>query len=365
MNYDFQNAVIKVVGVGGGGCNAVNHMIAHNIDDVEFYCLNTDIQALRKSQCPQENILQIGAKNTHGLGAGANPNKGREAAEENIEEIRELLSDADMVFIAAGMGGGTGTGAAPVVAQLAREMDKLVIGVVTKPFSFESNKRMYFAEQGIGELRKYVDSLIVIPNQKLMERLPKNIPLTAAFAAVNDVLHVAVKGVSDLILKEGYVNIDFADINTVMTNSGLAMMGRGEGTGEDRALHAVKSAISSPLLDDIKIENASGIIVSISSGLDITLEELEIIGEEISKLAREDAVVVLGNTFEDGLTDELHVSVIATGLTSVNEEVAEEKPVSAIKVTSRNLQQPTQTKPVQEKPSESLRVPDFLRQRSE
>lgn len=364
MTYDFQNAVIKVIGVGGGGCNAVNHMIAHNIDDVEFYCMNTDVQALRKSDCPDEHKLQIGAEITQGLGAGANPSVGKESADENRKEIEGILADADMVFIAAGMGGGTGTGAAPVVAEVARQMNKLTIGVVTKPFNIEGKKRMHFAEAGIAELQKHVDSLIVIPNQKLLETVSKSLPLTAAFAAVNEVLHVAVKGVSDLILKDGYVNIDFADINTVMSNSGLAMMGRGEGTGEDRALHAVKEAISSPLLEDVKIKNATGIIVSISSGLDITLEELEIIGEEITKIAREDAVIVLGNTFEDGLTDELRVSVIATGLTSADEQ-PEPQQTSPLVVASKASNSAPQVGTQKTSTSETLNIPDFLRQKSE
>ncbi|CAH7380842.1 Cell division protein FtsZ [Vibrio chagasii] len=358
MNDNYRKAVIKVIGVGGGGCNAVNHMIAHNIEDVEFYCLNTDIQALRKSECPQENQLQIGVEKTKGLGAGADPMVGKQSADENRKDIEDMIEDADMIFIAAGMGGGTGTGAAPVVAEIARSMNKLTIGVVTKPFGFEGKKRMSFAQSGINELKDYVDSLIVIPNQKLVEEIPKHLPLTAAFAAVNEVLHVAVKGVSDLILKDGYVNIDFADINTVMSNSGLAMMGRGEGVGEDRALHAVKEAISSPLLDDVKINNATGIIASISSGLDITLEELEIIGEEISKYAQEDAVIVLGNSFEDNLTDEIRVSVIATGLKNSSHEVAAPEKSSPLVINSKRPEQNSTQK------TETLNVPAFLRQKS-
>lgn len=314
-------AKIKVIGVGGGGGNAIAHMISEHIDGAEFFCLNTDIQALNKNGCTPENKFQIGAETTKGLGAGATPDVGRVSAEENRDDIVKIISGADMIFIAAGMGGGTGTGAAPVVAEIAREMGILTVAVVTKPFDFEGKKRMAFAIDGIENLRKYVDSLIVIPNEKLMQVIPKNVPLLAAFAAANDVLHLAVKGVSDLITNPGLINVDFADIKTVMSDSGLAMMGYGKGKGEDRAILATKEAISSPLLDDINISDASGLIVSISSGLDITLLELQLIGEEVARLTEENAVRVIGNSINPDLHDEIHVSVIATGLKSKNEKV--------------------------------------------
>ncbi|WP_210498533.1 cell division protein FtsZ [Vibrio crassostreae] len=354
---NFTNARIKVVGVGGGGGNAIAHMITEQIDGAEFYCLNTDTQALQKVRCEEANKFQIGAEETKGLGAGANPEIGRISAEENKEDILKILEGSDMVFIAAGMGGGTGTGAAPVVAQLAKERGILTVAVVTKPFGFEGKKRMAFAEDGIAKLKEHVDSLIVIPNEKLMEVIPKNVPLIAAFAAANDVLHVAVKGVSDLITNPGMINVDFADIKTVMSSSGLAMMGLGKGKGEDRAILATKEAISSPLLDDVNISDASGLIVSISSGFDITLEELDLIGDEVAKLTEEDAVRVIGSTFNPDLNDEIHVSVIATGLKSKHEATAKEVDanpfIGAATTVAPKKQEPT-----------NYDMPAFLRQPS-
>lgn len=312
-------AVIKVIGVGGGGCNSIGHMVKEEINGADFYCINTDIQSLINIDCDDNNKIQIGIEQTKGLGAGANPEIGEISAEESREQIEKMVAGADMVFIAAGMGGGTGTGAAPVVAEISKSMGILTVAVVTKPFNFEGNRRMNYANEGIEKLKKHVDSIIIIPNQKLMEKLDRSVSLMNAFTAVNEVLHIAVKGVSDLITEDGMINIDFADIRTVMSSRGLAMMGLGKGKGEDRALDAVKEAISSPLLDDVDISDAEGIIVSIVSGLDITLEELGFIGDEIAKITSHDSVRVVGNTFNLDMQDEINISVIATGLKNKEE----------------------------------------------
>lgn len=350
---EFLNANIKVIGVGGGGGNAIVHMFEKHIEGANFFCINTDKQALNKAPCDEQNKLQIGAALTKGLGAGANPDVGKASAESDAEAITKILEGSDMVFIAAGMGGGTGTGAAPVVAKIARDLGILTVAVVTKPFDFEGNKRIKAAEKGIEELKQYVDSIIIIPNGKLLKVMPKGTPLVGAFIAVNEVLHVAVKGVTDLITTSGTINVDFADIKTVMANSGLAMMGIGSGKGEDRAIIATQSAISSPLLEDIDISNASGLIVSIKSGFDITMEELEMIGSEVARLTEEDAVCVVGNTFDADMNDEIKVSVIATGLKS-KKDATESKPADVSAINHNP------------KPADSgLKIPAFLRQQSQ
>ncbi|PSJ46672.1 cell division protein FtsZ [Zobellella endophytica] len=312
MNDHEQEAVIKVVGVGGGGGNAVEHMVRENLEGVEFLAINTDAQALRNSSA--NTTLQVGGAITKGLGAGANPEVGRDAALEDKDAIRDLLDGADMVFIAAGMGGGTGTGAAPVVAEVAKELGILTVAVVTKPFAFEGKKRMNYAQQGINELAKHVDSLITIPNDKLLKVLGRGISLLDAFKAANNVLLGAVQGIAELITRPGLINVDFADVRTVMREMGTAMMGTGSATGEDRAEEAAEKAISSPLLEDVDLAGARGILVNITAGLDMTIEEFETVGNAVKAFASENATVVVGTVLDPEISDELRVTVVATGI---------------------------------------------------
>ena len=321
-----QSAVIKVIGVGGGGGNAVQHMINNTIDGVEFICANTDAQALEK--VGTKLGLQLGSNITKGLGAGANPGVGREAALEDRDRIREIVSGADMVFITAGMGGGTGTGAAPVVAEIAREMGILTVAVVTKPFPFEGRKRMQLADQGIKELSEHVDSLITIPNEKLLDVLGKGSTLLDAFKAANDVLLGAVKGIADLIMNPGMINVDFADVSTVMSEMGMAMMGTGYGCGENRATEAAEAAIRSPLLEDVDLQGARGLLINITAGENLTLGEFSEIGDTISELASDQAIVVVGTAIDPGMGDELSVTVVATGLGNLH--VAEQRPTKVV-----------------------------------
>lgn len=309
-----QSAVIKVIGVGGGGGNAVKHMIDHNVEGVDFICANTDAQAL--SDIESRTVLQLGGDITKGLGAGANPEIGRAAAMEDRERIAESIRGADMVFITAGMGGGTGTGGAPVVAEVARELGILTVAVVTRPFSFEGRKRGSIAELGLRELQQHVDSLITIPNEKLLEVLGKNTSLLDAFKEANDVLLGAVQGIADLIIRPGMINVDFADVRTVMSEMGMAMMGTGSSRGENRAREAAERAINSPLLDDIDLEGARGILVNITAGLDLSLGEFSEVGDTIEEFASEEATVVVGTVIDPALNDELRVTVVATGLGS-------------------------------------------------
>ena len=305
-------AVIKVIGVGGGGGNAVEHMIAEHIEGVEFFAANTDAQALKRIKVSQ--TIQIGNNVTKGLGAGANPEVGRNSAEEDRDVIRSAIEGADMVFIAAGMGGGTGTGAAPVVAEIAKELGILTVAVVTKPFGFEGKKRMAFAEQGIAELAKHVDSLITIPNDKLLKVLGRGVKLLDAFAAANGVLKGAVQGIAELITKPGHINVDFADVRTVMSEMGYAMMGSGRATGDNRAEEAAEMAISSPLLEDIDLSGARGVLVNVTAGLDLGLEEFETVGSTVRAFASDNATVVVGTTFDPDMSDEIRVTVVATGI---------------------------------------------------
>jgi len=307
-----QQAVIKVIGVGGGGCNAIDHMVNANIEGVEFIAANTDAQALKRSQA--KTVLQIGANLTKGLGCGADPTVGRQAAIEDRERIAEVLAGSDMIFITAGMGGGTGTGAAPVVAQVAKDMGVLTVAVVTKPFPFELKKRMAVAEQGIRELSEYVDSIITIPNEKLLTVLGKGATMLEAFSKANQVLQNAVQGIAELITRPGLINVDFADVRTVMSEMGMAMMGSASATGEGRAQEAAMAAISSPLLDDINISGAKGLLVNITAGLSMSIGEFEEVGNTIKEYAAEDATVVIGTVIDPNLTDELRVTVVATGL---------------------------------------------------
>jgi cell division protein FtsZ len=312
MDVDSQSAVIKVIGVGGGGGNAVNHMLRSNIEGVEFICVNTDAQALKNTEV--RTALQLGSNVTRGLGAGANPDKGREAAMEDRDRIYEAIEGADMVFITAGMGGGTGTGAAPVVAEIARELGILTVAVVTKPFSFEGAKRRQIAEDGIAKLTEHVDSLITIPNEKLLSVLGKTTSLLDAFKAANDVLLNAVQGIAELITKPGLINVDFADVRTVMSEMGVAMMGTGRATGDQRAREAAELAIRSPLLEDINLSGARGILVNITAGLDLAIGEFDEVGNTVKEFAREDATVVVGTVIDPDMVDEMRVTVVATGL---------------------------------------------------
>lgn len=307
-----QNAVIKVVGIGGGGGNAVEHMMAGHIEGVEFICANTDAQALKNSSA--NTIIQLGENITRGLGAGANPEVGRRSAEEDREKIRAVLGGADMVFIAAGMGGGTGTGAAPVFAQIAKELGVLTVAVTTKPFSFEGKMRLQTAEQGIANLSQYVDSLITIPNNKLLSVLGKNVTLINAFKAANDVLRGAVQGIAELITRPGLINVDFADVRTVMSEMGMAMMGTGVSSGEHRARLAAEAAIASPLLEDVDLTGAKGVLVNITSGLDLSIGEFEEVGDVVREITSDSATVVVGTVIDPELRDEVRVTVIVTGL---------------------------------------------------
>ncbi|MBT5718998.1 cell division protein FtsZ [Gammaproteobacteria bacterium] len=307
-----QSAEIKVVGVGGGGGNAVHHMINNQVEGVEFICANTDAQALNNLKA--KTILQMGSNITKGLGAGANPEIGRQAALEDRDEIAEILSGADMVFITAGMGGGTGTGAAPIVAEVAREMGILTVAIVTRPFPFEGKKRSKVAEEGIRLLTEQVDSLITIPNEKLLDVLGKEASLLDAFKAANDVLLGAVKGIADLIMNPGMINVDFADVKTVMSEMGMAMMGTGAAVGADRARGAAEAAIRSPLLEDVNLQGARGILVNITAGENLSLGEFSEVGDTIEEFASDDATVVVGTVIDPSLKDEMRVTVVATGL---------------------------------------------------
>jgi cell division protein FtsZ len=306
------NAVIKVIGVGGGGGNAVAHMVSSSVDGVEFITANTDSQAIKN--CGAKLQLQLGGNVTKGLGAGANPEVGRQAALEDREKIMDALQGADMVFITAGMGGGTGTGAAPVVAQLAKEMGVLTVAVVTKPFPFEGRRRMQVALKGIDELSQHCDSLITIPNEKLITVLGRNATMIQAFRAANDVLLGAVQGIADLIVRPGLINVDFADVRTVMSEMGLAMMGTGHARGDDRAQAAAEAAIQNPLLDDVNLAGANGILVNITAGPDFTMAEFDEVGRTVENFASEDATIVIGTVLDPDMQDDVRVTVVATGL---------------------------------------------------
>lgn len=385
-----QSAVIKVIGVGGGGGNAVKHMIANKVEGVEFICANTDAQALKDIDA--RTVLQLGSTMTKGLGAGANPEVGRQAAMEDRERIAEVLRGADMVFIAAGMGGGTGTGGAPVIAEVARELGILTVAVVTKPFPFEGRKRMAIADAGIKELGERVDSLITIPNEKLLSVLGKQTSLLDAFKAANNVLLGAVQGIADLIIRPGMVNVDFADVRTVMSEMGLAMMGTGRASGENRAREAAEAAIRSPLLEDVNLQGARGILVNITAGIDLSLGEYSEVGSIIEEFASGDATVVVGTVIDPEMTNELRVTVVATGLGMVGQAAApapkEVAKPSATKVvidnTRRNsgqidysaLDRPTVMRanaashavaaaPLADKDLEYLDIPAFLRRQAD
>ncbi len=372
-----ESAVIKVIGIGGGGGNAVEHMVSNQIDGVDFICANTDAQALKKSSAPL--VIQLGDDVTRGLGAGANPAIGKQAALEDKSRIQELLAGADMVFITAGMGGGTGTGGAPVVAQVAKEMGILTVAVVTKPFPFEGKRRMAIAVEGMDELKQYVDSLITIPNEKLLSVLGKGTTLLDAFKAANDVLLGAVQGIAELITKPGLINVDFADVRTVMSEMGMAMMGTGSASGERRAQEAAELAIASPLLEDVNLSGARGILVNITAGMDMSIGEFEEVGNTVKSFASENATVVVGTVIDPDMTDELRVTVVATGLG----EEAPQKTVLLVhdqpkkadgSLDLERLERPTvirkqagaSPKPIASKPDmDYLDIPAFLRRQAD
>lgn len=377
-----QNAVIKVVGVGGGGGNAVEHMMSGTIEGVEFICANTDAQALQKSSA--NTLIQLGEGITRGLGAGANPEIGRRSAEEDRERIKAALTGADMVFITAGMGGGTGTGAAPIFAQVAKELGILTVAVTTKPFTFEGRMRMQVAEQGIANLTQYVDSLITIPNNKLLTVLGKNVTLMNAFKAANDVLRGAVQGIAELITRPGLINVDFADVRTVMSEMGMAMMGTGVASGENRARTAAEAAISSPLLEDVDMSGARGVLVNITAGLDMSIGEFEEVGDAIRSITSESATVVVGTVIDPELRDEIRVTVIVTGLGrkqtsgtrvlestradgSVDYQHLEKPAIMRKHAGSSNVSNSSTTPPVKPVSSELdyLDIPTFLRRKEE
>ena len=382
------NAVIKVIGVGGGGGNAVSHMVHANVEGVDFVCANTDSQALKNSGA--KFTLQLGANVTKGLGAGANPEVGRQAALEDRERIVELLTGADMAFITCGMGGGTGTGAAPVVAQLAKEMGILTVAVVTKPFPFEGRRRMQVALKGIEDLGQYVDSLITVPNEKLLTVLGRDVTLLSAFKQANDVLLGAVQGIADLITRPGLINVDFADVRTVMSEMGMAMMGTGTARGDDRAVAAAEAAINNPLLEDVNLAGACGILVNVSAGPNLTMREFDDIGQVIHEFASEDATVVVGTALDPELQDEVRVTVVATGLNRaavrqpVRDREREREPVAAPRPPMRVVRNATtgavdyvdttdraparaavpETRAA-ETPSDYLDIPAFLRRQAD
>lgn len=370
-----QNAVIKVIGVGGGGGNAIEHMVSQEIEGVDFICANTDAQALKSASA--RTVLQLGADVTKGLGAGANPDVGRQAALEDVERIREVLEGADMVFITAGMGGGTGTGGAPVVAEVAKELGALTVAVVTRPFPFEGRKRTALANEGIRMLGQHVDSLITIPNEKLLSVLGKSVSLLDAFRAANDVLLGAVQGIAELITRPGLINVDFADVRTVMAEMGIAMMGTGTATGENRAREAADAAISSPLLDDVDLAGAKGVLVNVTAGMDLSISEFEEVGDAVKQFTSDDATVIVGTVIDPELSDELRVTLVATGLGKDDDKSHGRESVETTRENLREKRQPLirqsasdhQNRRMKEAASTSeldyLDIPAFLRRQSD
>jgi len=363
--YNQSNAVIRVVGIGGGGGNAVEHMLNSNVEGVEFVCANTDSQALKNSSA--RTVLQLGNSVTKGLGAGANPETGRQSALEDRDRIVELLEGADMVFLTAGMGGGTGTGASPVFAQLAKELGILTVAVVTKPFPFELKRRMAIAEEGINELAEHVDSLITVPNEKLLSVLGRGVTLRDAFKAANDVLLGAVQGIAELITRPGMINVDFADVSTVMSEKGRAMMGSGKATGDDRARQAAEAAIACPLLEDIDLKGARGILVNVTAGPNLGMDEFAAVGEAIGEFASDNALVVIGTALDENVADELRVTVVATGLEQLVKPKVEQEPHLVVpqppeKVDYKNLDTPTVIRQASSGPVNAAKTddPDYL-----
>ena len=330
MDVYSQNAVIKVIGIGGGGGNAVNHMVNCGIEGVQFVCANTDAQALRRLRV--DTILQLGSELTKGLGAGMNPDVGRQAALEDKERIKEVVSGADMLFLTAGMGGGTGTGAIPVIAEIAKELGILTVAVVTKPFQFEGKKKMALAEMGMKELEKSVDSLITIPNQKLLPVLGNGVSLMHAFNAANNVLLDAVQGITQLIVRPGLINVDFADVKTVMSQMGVAIMGMGAAVGENRARDAAEKAVACPLLEDINLQGARGILVNITAAADLGIAEFNEVGEIVHQFASDDAIIKIGTAIDPEMSDEIKVTVVATGMgTAMHKAGGSIKPIELVR----------------------------------
>jgi cell division protein FtsZ len=368
-----QAAVIKVIGVGGGGGNAVQHMLTGNIEGVEFICANTDSQALKNSGA--KTVLQLGSNMTKGLGAGADPEVGRQAALEDRDRLMDVLDGSDMVFITAGMGGGTGTGAAPIVAQVAKEMGILTVAVVTRPFAFEGKKRGSVAEEGIIELSQFVDSLITIPNEKLLSVLGRDVSLLNAFSAANDVLLGAVQGIAELITCPGLINVDFADVRTVMSEMGMAMMGSGKAQGEERAKVAAEAAISSPLLEDVNLSGARGILVNITAGMDLSIGEFDEVGTTIKEFASENATVVVGTVIDPEMSGDIRVTIVATGLGNLKDDASRIKLVQndSVNVDYRDLERPTimrnQVAETEEEAisgdADYLDIPAFLRRQAD
>lgn len=371
-----QAANIKVIGIGGGGNNAIEHMVTADIEGVEFISANTDAQALRSSSA--RIVLQLGADVTKGLGAGANPEVGRQAALEDTDRIRDVLEGADMVFITAGMGGGTGTGGAPVVASIAKELGALTVAVVTRPFPFEGHKRRIMAEEGIRALSQHVDSLITIPNEKLLTVLGKGVTLLDAFRAANNVLLGAVQGIAELITRPGLINVDFADVRTVMSEMGIAMMGTGTARGENRAREAADAAISSPLLDDIDLAGARGVLVNVTAGMDLSISEFEEVGDAIKSFTSDNATVIVGTVIDPSITDELRVTLVATGLggsssaSSASAMWSEEKERSDRMQRHSGMRKPVTNTNTHQRAKESateeldyLDIPAFLRRQSD
>ncbi|ABO66368.1 cell division protein FtsZ [Geobacillus thermodenitrificans] len=365
-----QLATIKVIGVGGGGNNAVNRMIEHGVQGVEFIAVNTDAQALQLSKAPTK--LQIGAKLTRGLGASANPEVRKKAAEESKEQIEEALRGADMVFVTAGMGGGTGTGAAPVIAQIARELGALTVGVVTRPFTFEGRKRATQAASGIAAMKEAVDTLIVIPNDRLLEIVDKNTPMLEAFREADNVLRQGVQGISDLIAVPGLINLDFADVKTIMSNKGSALMGIGVASGENRAAEAAKKAISSPLLET-SIDGAQGVLMNITGGMNLSLYEVQEAADIVASAADQEVNMIFGSVINENLKDEIVVTVIATGF---NENVASQPRPSRVGISTAPKVTPAPKREKREEPTQDyaalrsgqaedpLDIPAFLRNRN-
>lgn len=363
-SYD-QGAVIKVIGVGGGGNNAVNRMIEHGVQGVDFIAVNTDAQALENSKAQYK--LQIGGKLTRGLGAGANPEVGKKAAEESREQLEEVLRGADMVFVTAGMGGGTGTGAAPVIAQISRDLGSLTVGVVTRPFTFEGRKRQSQAIGGISNLKEAVDTLIVIPNDKLLQIVDKSTPMLEAFREADNVLRQGVQGISDLIATPGLINLDFADVKTIMSDKGSALMGIGIATGENRATEAAKKAISSPLLET-SIDGAKGVIMNITGGMNLSLYEVQEAADIVASASDEEVNMIFGSVINENLKDEIIVTVIATGFSDDIAPVQAPRPTLSGRHTAAPVQ-PVRQEPVQQEPvrqvqqDDQLDIPTFLRNR--
>lgn len=359
-------ARIKVIGIGGGGGNAVNRMIEAGIEGIEFLVANTDLQALKRSRAPIK--IQLGSRLTKGLGAGADPGVGREAALEDTDKIIEVLEGADMVFVTTGMGGGTGTGAAPIIASLATELNCLTVAVVTKPFQFEGRRRMQQAEHGLRELRECVDTVITIPNERLLHTVEKEASLSDSFRIADDVLRQAVQGISDLITVPGLINLDFADVKAIMSGMGMALMGAGHAFGENRAIEATQQAISSPLLEEASIQGAKGVLINITGGTDLTLYEVNAAATIIREAADEDANIIFGAVIDEAMRDQMRITVIATGFDRESVAVAAAGSTSTLPANApRTIPRPLDDlpRPMMSARADDLDVPTFIRKKAD